>query len=60
MARLLLKAEFQDAPVGLALYMAAQLIRALEDLYKLSPQPEPDSRALFQRFVAWTARRPLA
>lgn len=58
-ARLRLKAEFEGAPVGLAIYMAAQLMVALEDLHKLNPQPEPDPRVLFRRFVAWTAREPL-
>ncbi|MEO3744928.1 hypothetical protein [Plantactinospora sp. B5E13] len=57
---MLLKAEFEGAPVGLAIYMAAQLMSAMQDLYKLTPQPEPDPRMLFQRFVAWTAREPLA
>ncbi|MGX7675322.1 hypothetical protein [Plantactinospora sp. DSM 117369] len=60
MARLLLRAEFQNAPVGLALYMSAQLMEALADLHRLNPNPEPEPKVLFQRFVAWTAREPLA
>ncbi|AVT39383.1 hypothetical protein C6W10_26390 [Plantactinospora sp. BB1] len=58
-ARLLLRAEFSNAPVGLALYMSAQLMEALTDLHRLSPSPAPEPKILFQRFVAWTAREPL-
>ncbi|WP_346534736.1 hypothetical protein [Micromonospora sp. DPT] len=42
-----LRAEFADAPVSLALYMGAQLVRATEDLAWAS------AGTLHRRFLGW-------
>ncbi|MGK5441078.1 hypothetical protein ACSNN7_04490 [Micromonospora sp. URMC 105] len=42
-----LRAEYADAPVSLALYLGAQLVRATEDL---SGTP---AGALHRRFLGW-------
>ncbi|GGR96210.1 hypothetical protein GCM10010169_45930 [Micromonospora fulviviridis] len=42
-----LRAEFADAPVSLALYLGAQLVRASADLHWLP------AGALHRRFLGW-------
>ncbi|MEW2143393.1 hypothetical protein AB0869_11310 [Micromonospora vinacea] len=55
-ARLLLILEYRRDQVALSVYMASQLFDATADLLKLNPGPAPDPRALFDRFLAWTAQ----
>ncbi|MFE9652758.1 hypothetical protein [Micromonospora sp. NPDC006431] len=42
-----LRAEYADAPVSLALYLGAQLVRASADLHWVS------AGALHRRFLGW-------
>ncbi|HEY0700329.1 MAG TPA: hypothetical protein VGD43_21305 [Micromonospora sp.] len=57
-ARLALRREYADDPVGLAVLMATTLHEAARDLYRLNPNPGPDPAALYRRFVRWTRYRP--
>ncbi|MFC8298575.1 hypothetical protein [Micromonospora orduensis] len=57
-ARLLLAMEYRADRVALSAYMAGQLFEATADLCRLNPDPAPDPRELFARFLAWTARPP--
>lgn len=59
-SRLALKAEYREEPVGLAVYLCAQLHEAVKDLERLRPFDMPDPNALFQRFIGWTMLRPPA
>ncbi|MGV9215427.1 hypothetical protein ACTFTM_26530 [Micromonospora sp. RB23] len=59
-ARLLLKAEFDEDPVALTIYLAGLYHEAAHDLYQLNPYDGPTPRELFERFVAWGPfRRPI-
>ncbi|MDG4779927.1 hypothetical protein O7614_09750 [Micromonospora sp. WMMD961] len=55
-ARMLLRVEYGADRVALSIYMASQLFDATADLLKLNPEPAPDPRELFDRFLAWTAQ----
>ncbi|WP_281934849.1 hypothetical protein [Micromonospora sp. AKA38] len=57
-ARLLLLMEYRRDRVSLSIYMAGCLFDATADLLALTPNPGPDPAALFDRFLAWTAREP--
>ncbi|PSK61904.1 hypothetical protein B0E53_06202 [Micromonospora sp. MH33] len=52
-ARLLLKAEYADHPVDLAVYLSGLYHEATHDLFRLNPHDGPTPRDLFDRFVAW-------
>ncbi|MFF5175969.1 hypothetical protein ACFY3U_25545 [Micromonospora sp. NPDC000089] len=52
-ARLLLKTEYADNPIGLSLYLCGLLYEAARDLYRLHPDDGPSPTELFDRFVAW-------
>ncbi|MCG5453233.1 hypothetical protein [Micromonospora hortensis] len=52
-ARLRLKAEFGDNPIGLAIFLVGMYYEATKDLYHLNPHDGPSPTDLFQRFVAW-------
>ncbi|MEU0552325.1 hypothetical protein [Micromonospora sp. NPDC005979] len=60
-ARLLLKAEFDEDPAALTIYLAGLYHEAAHDLYQLNPYDDgPTPRELFERFVAWGPfRRPI-
>ncbi|WP_433321193.1 hypothetical protein ACQP0U_27030 [Micromonospora sp. CA-269861] len=59
-ARLLLKAEFDEDPAALTIYLAGLYHEAAHDLYQLNPYGGPAPRELFERFVAWGPfRRPI-
>lgn len=59
-ARLLLKAEFDEDPAALTIYLAGLYHEAAHDLYQLNPYDGPAPRELFERFVAWGPfRRPI-
>ncbi|MET8261308.1 hypothetical protein [Micromonospora sp. NPDC005205] len=55
-ARMLLRVEYGTDRVALSIYMASQLFDATADLFTLNPEPGPDPRELFDRFLAWTAK----
>ncbi|MEU4554200.1 hypothetical protein [Micromonospora violae] len=55
-ARMLLRVEYEGDRVALSIYMASQLDDATADLLTLNPDPGPDPRELFDRFLAWTAQ----
>ncbi|MGN9777845.1 hypothetical protein ACTMS0_19090 [Micromonospora sp. H33] len=55
--RMLLRTQFEGNRVALSIYMAGQLFDATADLTKLYPNSAPSPEALFDRFLAWTARR---
>lgn len=57
LARLRLLTEYRDDRVGLHLYLGWALFTAIEDLYKLNPQPGPDPAAMYPRFLHWTRPR---
>ncbi len=58
-ARLLLKIEYADRPVDLAVYLSGLYHEATHDLFRLNPHDGPTPRELFDRFVAWGPyRRP--
>ncbi|MEU5668779.1 hypothetical protein ABZ749_00145 [Micromonospora sp. NPDC047753] len=59
LARMLLRVQYGTDRVGLSIYLASQLFDATADLYQLNPEPGPDPRELFERFLAWTAPLPL-
>ncbi|MFG1678177.1 hypothetical protein [Micromonospora sp. NPDC049282] len=52
-ARLLLKVEYADHPVDLAVYLSGLYHEATHDLFRLNPQDGPTPRDLFDRFVGW-------
>ncbi|MFI7279333.1 hypothetical protein ACIBOV_03580 [Micromonospora chersina] len=52
-ARLLLKAEYADHPIDLAVYLSGLYHEATHDLFRLNPHDGPTPRELFERFVAW-------
>ncbi|MFI7304220.1 hypothetical protein ACIBM8_13500 [Micromonospora aurantiaca] len=52
-ARLLLKVEYADHPVDLAVYLSGLYHEATHDLFRLNPQDGPTPRELFERFVGW-------
>ncbi|MEU7806655.1 hypothetical protein AB0B18_09345 [Micromonospora chalcea] len=52
-ARLLLKAEYADHPVDLAVYLSGLYHEATHDLFRLNPHDGPTPRELFERFVGW-------
>ncbi|GAA0375855.1 hypothetical protein GCM10009541_17910 [Micromonospora gifhornensis] len=56
-ARLLLRAEYDQNPVGLSIYLAGLMYEAMRDLYRLNPYDGPEPAALFDRFLAWGPRR---
>ncbi|MGW5556704.1 hypothetical protein ACWER9_05695 [Micromonospora sp. NPDC003944] len=56
LARMLLRVEYGTDRVALSIYMASQLFDATADLLTLNPEPGPDPRELFDRFLAWTAK----
>ncbi|WP_431935914.1 hypothetical protein [Micromonospora sp. RP3T] len=56
-ARLLLLMEYRRDRVALSMYMAGCLFDATADLMKLNDNPGPSPVELFERFLAWTARR---
>ncbi|MBX7269116.1 hypothetical protein KIF24_25890 [Micromonospora sp. Llam7] len=51
-ARLLLCAEFDRNPAGLAIYLAGLMYEAMRDLYHLNPHDGPEPKALFDRLSA--------
>lgn len=53
-AKLALTRSYARNPVGLAVYLCAQLHEAVADLYAISPLETPDSGTLFTRFIGWT------
>lgn len=53
---MLLRVEYGTDRVALSIYMASQLFDATADLLTLNPDPGPDPRELFDRFLAWTAQ----
>lgn len=55
---MLLRVEYGTDRVALSIYMASQLFDATADLLTLNPEPAPDPRELFDRFLAWTAQPP--
>lgn len=55
---MLLRVEYRADRVALSVYMAGQLFEATADLCRLNPDPAPDPRELFARFLAWTAQPP--
>ncbi|GAB3949579.1 hypothetical protein [Micromonospora vulcania] len=59
-ARLLLKAEYENHYVELAIYLSGLYHEATHDLFRLNPYDGPTPRELFERFVAWGPhRRPI-
>ncbi|MEO3745208.1 hypothetical protein [Plantactinospora sp. B5E13] len=56
-ARSLLTVEYVDDPVALHVYLATMLQAAVDDLYRLNPDPGPDTGQLYQRFLAWARPR---
>ncbi|RKN46498.1 hypothetical protein D7223_15805 [Micromonospora endolithica] len=58
-ARLLLKVEYAEQRVELAIYLSGLYHEASHDLFRLNPDDGPTPRELFERFVAWGPyRRP--
>ncbi|GAA3772198.1 hypothetical protein GCM10022225_69430 [Plantactinospora mayteni] len=56
-ARSTLTVEYSADPVGLHVYLATMLQDAVDDLYRLNPQPGPDPAAMYARFLAWARPR---
>jgi len=54
-ARSLLVVEYTDNRVGLSVYLGSALYAAIDDLYRLNPNPGPDPAAMFHRFLGWAA-----
>ncbi|MEV4196869.1 hypothetical protein [Micromonospora globbae] len=52
-ARLLLRVEYDQKPVELAIYLSGLYHEATHDLFRLNPHDGPTPRELFERFVAW-------
>ncbi|GIJ79541.1 hypothetical protein [Micromonospora phaseoli] len=58
-ARLLLRVEYDNRRLDLAVYLSGLYYEATHDLFRLDPEGGPTPRELFQRFVAWGPyRRP--
>ncbi|MFG1882871.1 hypothetical protein [Micromonospora sp. NPDC049102] len=58
-ARLRLRAEFENNPTGLTIYLAGMYYEATRDLYRLNPHDGPSPNDLYARFVGWGPyRRP--
>lgn len=58
-ARLLLRVEYDNRWLDLAVYLSGLYYEATHDLFRLDPEGGPTPRELFQRFVAWGPyRRP--
>lgn len=56
-ARVRLLVEYRNDPVGLHLYLGWALFTAIEELYKLNPQPGPDPAVMHPRFLHWARPR---
>ncbi|MFY1687803.1 SAM-dependent methyltransferase [Plantactinospora sp. WMMB782] len=56
-ARSRLAVEYSADPVALHVYLATVLQDAVDDLYRLNPEPGPDPAAMYARFLAWAAPR---
>ena len=56
-ARTRLAIDYARDPVGLALYLASALQSAVDDLYRLNPDPGPDPTVMHARFLAWVRPR---
>ncbi|MFC6019466.1 class I SAM-dependent methyltransferase [Plantactinospora solaniradicis] len=56
-ARARLTIEYAADPVALHVYLGTVLQDAIDDLYRLNPQPGPDPAAMYARFLAWARPR---
>jgi hypothetical protein len=56
-ARNRLPVEYHADPVGLHRYLATMLQAAIDDLYRLNPDPGPDPAIMYARFLAWVGPR---
>jgi len=56
-ARTRLPMEYVEDPAGLSVYLATMLQQAIDDLYRLNPQPGQDPQWMYIRFLAWAAPR---
>ncbi|SDX90401.1 hypothetical protein SAMN05444365_10111 [Micromonospora pattaloongensis] len=56
-AKLDLVRTYAGDPVGLCVYLCAQLHDAVADLCAADPAGQPDAGALFTRFIGWALRR---
>jgi SAM-dependent methyltransferase len=56
-ARTRLTIEYATDPVALHVYLGTVLQHAIDDLYRLNPQPGPDPAAMYARFLAWARPR---
>lgn len=56
-ARTRLVIEYAADPVALHVYLGTVLQDAIDDLYRLNPQPGPDPAAMYARFLAWARPR---
>ncbi|MFF0719246.1 MULTISPECIES: hypothetical protein [unclassified Micromonospora] len=52
-ARLLLRVEYDDRWLDLAVYLSGLYFEATHDLFRLDPDGGPTPPELFARFVAW-------
>jgi hypothetical protein len=54
-ARIVLTDGFRDRTISLNLYLAAQFVEALTDLYAIDPDlgAPPDPSVLYERFMGW-------
>jgi hypothetical protein len=59
-ARLLLKGQYDQNPIGLSVHLRGVLHEAIRDLYRLNACDAPAPQAMFERFVGWAPyRRPI-
>ena len=52
-ARERLSVEYAADRVALNVYLGSALYTALDDLYRLNPNPGPDPAVVFRRFLSW-------
>jgi len=58
-ARARLSVEYAADRVGLRVYLAGLMIDAIDDFALLRPNPGPDPKALFTRFLIWSDPEPM-
>ncbi|MBF9133406.1 hypothetical protein I0C86_31265 [Plantactinospora sp. S1510] len=56
-ARTRLPIEYARNPVALHIYLGTMLQAAIDDLYRLNPEPGPDPARMYARFLAWARPR---
>jgi hypothetical protein len=56
-ARSLLPIDYYADPIALYVYLGTMLQAAIEDLYRLNPEAEPDPARMYARFLGWVRPR---